>query len=301
MNHLKRNLKDSLFRGIFKDKENFVELYYDITKKKLKAEEIERIDLDYYSVTTIVNDISYITKDGEFIIFIEHQSTLNSNIGLRLLMYFISSLQKYIDERYKSVIYRYKEIDQLPRCELYVVYNGTSKIERRSDIKKAYDFGMIKVEVEVTIIDINYEKLEERVKETRSALVGYSYLIYEYTGYIIEEERKVKRKSISKEEKKRQKKRAFKKAIEQCKSRGLLTEVISKKEFINMALRELTKEEEIEILKELIKEEGRTEGFEEGTIKLVLSMKENGLTSKQISLYTSIPEEDIARYLKARF
>ena len=92
---VQRNYKDSIFRMLFKDKENLLSLYNALNKT-------EYTDVDGLEITTLENavymnyknDVSFVF-DFELLLY-EHQSTVNPNMPLRDLLYVTSILQKRI-------------------------------------------------------------------------------------------------------------------------------------------------------------------------------------------------------------
>ena len=66
-----------------------------------------------------INDVSF-EIDGKLVVLIEHQSTINPNMALRLLMYIGRVYEKIIDEKN---VYSGKPL-KIPRPEFFVLYNG---------------------------------------------------------------------------------------------------------------------------------------------------------------------------------
>ena len=88
-----RNYKDSVFVDYFdKDeevgKENFLALYNAIHQSNLKLEELhfESKEIDNTIYHDFRNDICKMVN-GKLFVLIEHQSTINFNMPLRLLSY----------------------------------------------------------------------------------------------------------------------------------------------------------------------------------------------------------------------
>ena len=67
-----------------------------------------------------INDISF-TIGNRLVIVIEHQSTINPNMPLRLLLYIARIYEKIVERRnlYKS------SLEKIPTPEFIVLYNGT--------------------------------------------------------------------------------------------------------------------------------------------------------------------------------
>jgi hypothetical protein len=68
-----------------------------------------------------VNDISFTIGD-KLVILIEHQSTINPNMALRLLMHIARVYEKILGDKN---VYTTKLLS-IPRPEFFVLYNGTA-------------------------------------------------------------------------------------------------------------------------------------------------------------------------------
>lgn len=66
-----------------------------------------------------INDISF-TLDGKFVILIEHQSTINDNMPVRMLLYLGRLYEKLLDNKN---VYRRRKIP-IEAPEFLVLYNG---------------------------------------------------------------------------------------------------------------------------------------------------------------------------------
>ena len=85
---LVRNYKDSVFRMLFNEKKNLIELYnalFDADYDEDTPLEFETIEEVLFK--TIKNDIAFTIED-RYIVLVEHQSTINENMAVRDLVYF---------------------------------------------------------------------------------------------------------------------------------------------------------------------------------------------------------------------
>jgi predicted transposase/invertase (TIGR01784 family) len=115
-----RNHKDSVFVSYFKDKKHLLDAYNAIDNKSYPLDtEIEINTLEDVLYHDRINDISF-TLEGKLIVFIEHQSTINENMPLRLLIYISKVYELFIGDK---EIYQRKLI-KLPKPEFIVLYNG---------------------------------------------------------------------------------------------------------------------------------------------------------------------------------
>ena len=132
--------------------------------------------MDFY------NDISFEIA-GKLVVLIEHQSTINPNISLRLLLYIARLLEKRVKGR---TLYSKKPVS-IPWPEFYVLYNGIEPypddaVLQLSDIfEKPEELGLVKqvrplLELEVRVININ-EGRNQAIANRCSKLAKYSALI----------------------------------------------------------------------------------------------------------------------------
>ena len=129
MNEVKvqRNYKDSLFRMLFKDKENLLCLYNALNKTDYTdVEGLEITTLENAVYMNYKNDVSFVF-DLELMLY-EHQSTVNPNMPLRDLFYVADTLQK---RTYNKDLYGSKLI-KIPSPRFVVFYNGTDPQPERA-------------------------------------------------------------------------------------------------------------------------------------------------------------------------
>jgi hypothetical protein len=176
------------------------------------------------------NDISF-EIGGKLVVLIEHQSTINPNMALRLLIYITRVLEKRIKSR---TLYSKKPVS-IPYPEFYVLYNGKdpfpdNEIVRLSDLfEKPQELGLPKkalpmLELEVKVININEGRNSEIAKRCKK--------LQEYSTFI------AKIHSFWKEAGNLED--AIKTAITYCQKHDILTEYleIHGSEVLNMILTE---------------------------------------------------------------
>ena len=99
--------KDSVFRTIFNNKQRALELYNILYETNYDNPElVELITLEDVLFTPRKNDLAFL-MDDKFIIVIEHQSTINENMPIRLLLYIARLYEKILAS---ENIYRRKQI-----------------------------------------------------------------------------------------------------------------------------------------------------------------------------------------------
>lgn len=278
-----REYKDSIFRYLFKEPDNFRVLYEDITGTKLDT------GLEFYDTynlitkQSLVNDVSFKTSDNRLIIMVEHQSTNNMNMTLRSCMYYFKIMEQYIKE-YGLNIYGSKPI-KLPAPEFYVVYNGindTNVLEY--SLSSNFDSDNDTIIARTKIIDIKYDKLDEEIKASKDTLVGYSYLIDRISFY-----NKTQKLSISE---------AATKAVEECKEKELLIDYIGRKEFLSMSVDNYTIEQQLKDEREFGLEEGLEKGEFNERLRTAKELIAEGITKEKICKITLLSEDIVDELLK---
>ena len=123
--------KDSVFSFLFSDSVILRELYCALEDVSLPEDIPVTINtLQNVLFMDRVNDISF-EIGGKLVILLEHQSTINPNMALRLLMYITRVYEKIVGDR---SIYKSKKI-RLPRPEFFVLYNGVSPYPKKEILK----------------------------------------------------------------------------------------------------------------------------------------------------------------------
>jgi hypothetical protein len=114
--------KDSVFSLLFSDPDLLRELYCALEGVALPSDIPVTINTlqDVFFMDRI-NDISF-EIGGKLVILIEHQSTINPNMALRLLIYIARVYEKIVGDK---KIYA-SNLIPLPRPEFFVLYNGIS-------------------------------------------------------------------------------------------------------------------------------------------------------------------------------
>jgi predicted transposase/invertase (TIGR01784 family) len=219
------------------------------------------------------NDIAF-TYDDKIVILIEHQSTINPNMPLRLLMYIARTYEKLIERKY---IYR-EAIIEIPTPEIIVLYNGEQEYELET-ILKLSDVFKVKQErycldLEVKVININYGKHNGILKECET-LSQYSYFIDRIRSFI--------KLGCSRDE-------AIQKSIETCINENILREFLTEHatEVCNMLYAEYDIEEALKAKEE----DGLLKGKQEAKIEAVKRALRSGkLTMEDIADIQDLPLE----------
>ena len=242
--------KDSVFTFLFSDPDLLRELYGALEGVTLPADLPITINtLRDALFMGLINDISF-EIGGKLIVLIEHQSTINPNMALRLLMYIARVYEKIIGDKniYSSRLLR------IPRPEFYVLYNGVSPYpdEELLKLSDAFESGPLPekghpaLELEVRVININQGRNREIAEKCKT--------LGEYSAFI-EKVREFEKETGTLEE-------AVKKAVIYCRDHNILKEFLENNATEVMGM--LTMEWNWDDALACRYEEGLEEGMEKG-------------------------------------
>ena len=118
--HVVRNQKDTVFRMLFREKKELLELYNALNDSAYNSpEDLTICTLENAIYMNFKNDISFLL-DSEMNLY-EHQGSYNPNMPLRDLVYIAKQLEKYTRDEtiYSSTLVK------IPVPRFVVFYNGT--------------------------------------------------------------------------------------------------------------------------------------------------------------------------------
>ena len=239
---VKQKYKDILFRFIFKDKKELLQLYNAINGTSYKNPD----DL----LITTMEDVIYIgmKNDLSFLIaneinLYEHQSTVNKNMPLRGLFYLAKMYESYVET---NGLNRYqKKLIPLPFPRFIVFYNGEEEIGEELYLRLSDAFEKREeepaVECVAKFININYGHNQELMQKCER-LGEYSYFVASVRNYLKE--------GCNQKE-------AVTCAVNECIEKGILKDVLEKHraEVVDMFLTTFDKK----MYEEALREEGREE------------------------------------------
>ena len=269
---INKNYKDSLFRSMFNDNSNLLELVNAILGTDFKDESIIEINtlLDVI-FAALKNDIS-LTIMGIMLMLIEHQSTINENMAVRMLSYVARIYEKKTGKR----IYQ-DSLIKIPRPKFIVLYNGTDpfpkeKIIRLSDafisdpFEKIDNSGLIDLDLIVRVININ--------KGVNPELERKSETLYAYVTFIAK---------VREYEKQYPRAEAGKLAVKYCIKNDIKADYFKQNssEVIRMSLAEYNVKDHIEVIREEYMEKGIEKGLKKGQ-NYVLELMAQGLSYEEI-------------------
>ena len=162
-----RKVKDSVFVDLFgRDvtaKENFISLYNALHGTSLKPEDTELVPemLESAMYMSYANDVA-MQVNGQVVVLIEHQSTINRNMPLRLLDYVARIYEKIVPAKKKY----YRSRVCVPMPEFYVLYNGTDDYPSEDEMRLSDSFtypggkkpSEVPLELVVKVYNINIGK-----------------------------------------------------------------------------------------------------------------------------------------------
>jgi len=252
--NLNAKYKDSVFSFLFHDPNLLRELYCALADVSLPPDVTVSINtLENVLFMDLINDISF-EIGGKLVVLIEHQSSINPNMALRLLMYIARVYEKMVKGR---SLYSGKRLS-IPRPEFFVLYNGTApypdeQIMKLSDaFEKPETLGLsgketATLELEVRVININ-EGCNNAIGQRCKRLAEYSAFIAKVRSFV--------REMGDREA-------AMRAAIEYCRKHAILKEFLERHatEVLNMLITEWNTEEAKVVWQEEAHEKGREEGL----------------------------------------
>ena len=252
--------KNSVFTLLFSEPALLRELYCALGGVSLPPDVPVNINtLENVLFMGRYNDISF-EVGGKLVVLIEHQSTVNKNMALRLLMYIGRVYEKIIDNR---KAYRKKRLF-IPRPEFFVLYNGTDPFPDQEIYKLSDSFETLKnlsleekdspaLELIVKVININDGRNRDTVNRCKE--------LSEYSTFV------TKTRSLFYELGNMEK--ALKESIKYCEKHGILREFLKLHagEILSMLMTEFNLDDALDVRYEEGWEDGRDEGREEGIEK----------------------------------
>lgn len=122
--------QDSFFRMLFKEPRYRKALYLFLHSEDqdVADSEFENIELQNILNIDIYNDICF-TVHNRLIILMEHQSTLNYNMPVRIFLYLAEEYKRLLMwSEFSSALYT-ASLVKIPRPEFYIVYTGADSCD----------------------------------------------------------------------------------------------------------------------------------------------------------------------------
>ena len=264
-----REYKDSLFRMLFADRAKAAELYNAIKGTNYTAD-----DIKIYTLETplffggLRNDVAF-TIGNKLIILVEHQSSLNPNMALRLLLYIALIYEILIN---KKAMYKTKRMS-IANPEFYVIYNGKEDYPEKTIMKLSdlYEVRGVENNLELIVTVYNVNKgCNEKMMDQSSTLSEYATFVakvreYEEGGIELTE--------------------SLERAIEDCIKDDILREFLQRYggEVVNALYREWNLDDAKEVWAEERSEEIAENFLRDGISKEVV-MKNTDLSIEQVEM-----------------
>ena len=280
-----REYKDTLFRMIFNDREQLLNLYNAVNGTSYDdLTEVEIVTLENAIYMNVKNDVAFLM---DFCLNLyEHQSTYNPNIPLRNLFYVAKEYQKLVEQKslYTSVPIK------IPTPKFVVFYNGIMEQEEKKELRLSDLFAKQEAEPElelkVLMLNINYGHNKELMEQCR--------LLKEYSMYVARVRTYAGKMDI---------KEAVERAVNECIKEGILEKFLRKcrAEAIEVSIFEYDEEWEMKKLRQAEydagvmdgREKGKSEGKSEGKYKNLLELICKKLAkNKSLSQIAEELEED---------
>ena len=164
-----KKYRDSFFRFYFLDKVRLLSLCNALTGEDSdNPDEIKINTLEETFFSKRKNDISCEYR-GRQLILIEHQTTLNENMPLRFLLYYVKLLDKIHEKEFSGKLYAQKPI-KLLRPEFYVLYNGFRAAEEYREMRLSDSFKEFtdSLELKAKFYNINHPYNKNLIEKSES-------------------------------------------------------------------------------------------------------------------------------------
>lgn len=275
---INRRYKDALFRHLFRDKQDLLDLYNALNGSTYTDPgELEVVTLEDVIFMKMKNDLSFII--GSSLNLYEHQSTWNPNMPLRGLLYFAGQFEGVLSARGDD-IYGKKHIE-LPTPVYIIFYNGsgmqTDKVMLYLSDSFSTGRGTGCLECTCEVLNIN--------RGHNGVLMEKCHRLWEYSEFSAEIEENIK-KGMDREE-------AVETAIDACIERDILKDVLLKQkaEVLHMLLTHYDEKKHLRNTFLEGREEGRIAGREEKLREMVQKKLSKG---KSLTEIAEELEEEIA-------
>ena len=263
-----RKYKDTLFRMIFQNPEDLLELYNAVNGTDYRnPEELQIVTLENAIYMNMKNDLAFII-DCRMSLY-EHQSSVNPNMPLRNLFYVAKEYQSMVSTKslYSS------RLVKLPTPCFVIFYNGLAEQPERLEMKLSDAFlTPVKdpaLELKAVQLNIGYGHNRE-LMEKCPLLAQYSLYVgrvQQYAGNMPLKE-------------------AVELAVKECIEEGVLSDFLrrNRAEAIEVSIFEYDEERELELFRAAERENGREEGREEGRVEGRIEGRDEGRMEALVDL-----------------
>ena len=232
--------------------------------------------LDGVFFGNLKNDLSCVYKNN-FLVMIEHQSTPNENMPLRMLFYVAELFKQYI-EPFKEKIYQLNQIE-LPTPKFYLFYNGRKNEPEQRQMKLSTAFkNSSGLELVVNFYNLNEGNNENFLKQSES--------LKSYCIFVNRVEKNLREGMILE--------KAIQEAIDYCINADIMAEYLKtrRKEVISM----LGFEYDENLARKARDDEVREETREESKIEMVKNLLTTNLSLEEIARVVGWTKEKILKF-----
>lgn len=262
-----KRYRDTVFRDYFNDEERLLSLCNALLGTDASALKINTLEGTFFDRQK--NDISCVVENN-FLVLIEHQTTVNENMPFRCLSYVAELLNNLIVD--KDKLY-HKALIRFPAPRFYVFYDGDAKepLEREMHLSEAFGGDNSALELVVTALNINFG-LEQPLLAKCQYLREYSTLVGKVKEGL--------RAGLTRKE-------AISRAVKYCLDNGLMKGYLEEKsqEVFNMLALQWEQDKAIRASYE----DGRDDAIE----SVALNLLNMGLTVEKIQEATKLSMERI--------
>lgn len=147
-----KRYRDTVFRDYFNDEERLLALCNALLGTDAAALKINTLEGTFFDRQK--NDISCVVENN-FLVLIEHQSTINENMPFRCLSYVAELMNNLVED--KDKLY-HKALIRFPAPRFYVFYDGDDlqPVKREMRLSEAFCGSDTALELVVTALNINY-------------------------------------------------------------------------------------------------------------------------------------------------
>jgi len=283
-----RKYKDSVFSLLFSDPQIAAEVYEAIFGVKLGPDvKIEIKTLKNVLSGGRFNDVAFLLN-GQLIVLLEHQSTINNNMPLRMLLYIAEVYNRLTTD---EDLYSGKKLS-IPRPIFIVLYNGTEDMPDMLELKLSDMFKDVdeagdeaSLELIVKVYNINKGRNPE-IAHRSQTLDEYATFIQTVREY---------------DETMDDLTEAMTEAVVDCINKNVLKNFLlnHKREVIGMLVQEWDLDMAIAVAKKESWEDGMEKGMEKGekkrAMEIARKMRERGKNVDEVAEMTGLTVDDVLR------
>ena len=285
-----RKYKDSVFTLLFGNIKALRQVCKTIFGKDYSPDmEIVLMTVKNVLKSGRLNDLSFVLDD-KLVVLIEHQSTINDNMPLRMLFYIVLVYEEYLSRfRDKDILYT-KNRFTIPEPVFIVFHVGDDMPEEKRVLRLSDMFAknglrtpdnVASLELVVTVYNMN--------KGHNPEIAQGSPLLSEYAtfAFMVQENQK---NGMSREE-------AIKKAVLDCINQNVLKEFLEQHrgEVVNMLFEEWNLDDAVAVAERDGRKMGMEEGKRQQAIEIAKRMKDDGKSIDEIIRMTDLTVDDILR------